>query len=381
MAKKKQAKKRTSFKKKHQGRVRQGDLTRDFHAGNEDELADVVQAERVSGKGDLTRKRTISEVEDPHEHPGLTPPDDALIAGRVISVHGLKSRVLGDDGQLYACAVRQVLKSLAIDGRSVVVAGDRVRLRAASPADGMIEQVEPRHGLISRTSRGQQHVIVANVDYLLIIASAAQPTLKPSLIDRFLLTAEQCEVEPVVVINKIDLVDNATLQPIVGVYASLGYRVLMTSAQTALNIDLLRALLRGKQTVLAGQSGVGKSSLLNAVQPGLGLVVAEVSVDNEKGKHTTTAARLIPLADGGAVFDTPGIRQFQLWDISAAEVAGLMPDFRPYVSACRYPNCLHLHEDGCAVKNAVADARIDARRYDAYCHLLEEDLLLNPSQP
>jgi ribosome biogenesis GTPase len=149
----------------------------------------------------------------------------------------------------------------------------------------------------------------------------------------------------------------------------------MTSAESGTNIEYLRALLRDKQTALAGQSGVGKSSLLNSVQPGLGLAVAEVSQENDKGRHTTTSARLIPLDSGGTVFDTPGIRQFQLWDISAGEVAGLMPDLRPYVSACRYPDCLHLSEDDCAVKDAVADGRIDARRYDAYCHLLEDDLL------
>ncbi|MEL7338726.1 MAG: ribosome small subunit-dependent GTPase A, partial [Planctomycetota bacterium] len=133
----------------------------------------------------------------------------------------------------------------------------------------------------------------------------------------------------------------------------------------------------GKQTALSGQSGVGKSSLLNAVQPGLGLAVASVSRDNQKGRHTTTTSTLIPLEgdDKGAVFDTPGIRQFQLWDITAEEVAGLMPDLRPYVGSCRYANCLHLSEDDCAVKDAVADGRIDARRYDSYCHLLEEDLL------
>ncbi len=114
---------------------------------------------------------------------------------------------------------------------------------------------------------------------------------------------------------------------------------------------------------------------MNAIQPGLGLAVAQVSQDNEKGRHTTTAAQLIPLELGGAVFDTPGIRQFQLWDISASEVAGLMPDLRPYVNACRFPDCLHLSEHQCAVKDAVADGRIDARRYDSYCHLLEDDLL------
>ncbi|NND98624.1 MAG: ribosome small subunit-dependent GTPase A [Pirellulaceae bacterium] len=377
MAKKKRSKQRADFRKKYQGRVRKGDFTRDFKSGDQNELADVVHGERVSGKGDLTRKRTVAGVDDPDLDSEGNVPDDGLIAGRVMSVHGLKSRVLGDDGKMYECALRQVLKSLSIDQRSVVVAGDRVRLRAASPSDGMIERIEPRRGLISRTSRGQQHVIVANIDYLLIVVSAAQPSLKPVLIDRFLLTAEQCEVEPIVLINKIDLIDPVQVQSLLGVYASMGYRVLMTSAESGTNIDYLRALLHGKQTALAGQSGVGKSSLLNAVEPGLGLAVREVSRDNDKGRHTTTASRLIPLANGGAVFDTPGIRQFQLWDISAEEVAGLMPDFRPYVSGCRYPNCLHLSEHECAVKEAVADSWIDARRYDAYCHLLEDDLLFS----
>ncbi len=369
MGKKKRSGQRADFKKNHQGRVRRGDLTRDFHGGKQDELADAQSGERVSGKGDLTRKRTVAD-----EDSGVSDDSD-LIAGRVLMVFGLKCRVLGDNGQTYECAVRQVLKSISIEQRNAVVAGDRVRFRASSPQDGIIESVDSRQGIISRTSRGQQHVIAANVDYLLIVASAAKPNLKPTLIDRFLLTAESCEVEPVIVINKIDLVDPGPLQQIVGVYTAMGYQVLMTSAEKEINLRLLRELLQGKQTAVAGQSGVGKSSLLNAVQPGLGLAVAEVSADNEKGRHTTTTARLIPLRDGGAVFDTPGIRQFQLWDISANEVGGFMPDFRPYVSACRYPDCLHLSEDECAVKNAVADGRIDARRYDAYCHLLEDDLL------
>lgn len=368
---KKRQKQRTDFRKKYQGRVRKGDLTREFRTGDTDRLADVSQSERVSGKGDLTRKRTIQSKGNNKQQVS----SGDLINGRVVSVHGLKSRVLADDGEIYECAVRQVLKSLSIEQRSIVVAGDHVLITAASHLDGVIEEVKPRRGVISRTSRGQQHVLVANVDYLLIITSAAEPGLKPALIDRFLLTAQQCDLEPVVVVNKIDLVDSVKLQPMLGVYAAMGFRVLMTSAETGVNIPYLRCLLEGKQTAVTGQSGVGKSSLLNAIQPGLGLAVATVSQDNDKGRHTTTAARLIPLQGGGAVFDTPGIRQFQLWDITASEVAGLMPDLRPYVSACRYPDCLHLSEDDCAVKDAVADGLIDARRYDAYCHLLEGDLM------
>ncbi len=221
-------------------------------------MADVSQGERVSGKGELTRKRTVSGPREASADGAFEA--DNLIAGRVISVHGLKSRVLADDGVVYECALRQVLKSLSIDQRSVLVAGDHVRIRAESVLDGMIEQVEPRRGMISRTSRGQQHILVANVDYLLIIASAAEPGLKPALIDRFLMTAEQCEVEPVVVINKIDLIDPADLQQIAGVYASMGYRVLMTSAETGCNIDYLKALLdRQANRVWQGRAASGRA--------------------------------------------------------------------------------------------------------------------------
>jgi ribosome biogenesis GTPase len=377
-AKRRDSKLRADFRKKHQGRVRQGDLTRDFHGGDEQRLDNLVQSERVSGKGDLTRKRTVQGVEScPEDAAGLQVQlqhDEQIVMGRVLSVHGLNSRVLGDDGHEYVCQVRQVLKSLTTDQRHVVAAGDRVGIRPESHGTGMIHSVLPRSSTLCRTSRGRQHVIVTNVDRLLIVVSAAQPDLKPGLIDRFLLTAERFGIRPFICINKVDLIDPTELQPLVGVFSQAGYPVVLTSVVTGQGIPFLRALIATGGTALAGQSGVGKSSLLNRVEPGLGLRVGEVSRDNDKGKHTTTAAQLIPLATGSFVVDTPGIRQFQLWDISAAEVAGLMPELRPYVSHCRYPNCRHLNEDDCAVKDAVADGRIDARRYDSYCVLVEEEL-------
>jgi len=376
---KKRTKLRAEFRKKHQGRVRDGDLTRGFHSGDSAQLEDAAQSERVSGKGELTRKRTvIGSDSDPSDTSGLqvrlSDHKDAVLYGRVVSVHGLRSRVYGDDGELYACTVRQLLKSLSTDQRNVVATGDRVAFRPDQSGGGVIDRIEPRYGMLSRTSRGRRHVIATNVDFLLIVTSCGQPGLKPALIDRYLLTAEQYGIRPLICFNKSDLIDIAELQPIAGVYAQLGYLTLFTSVASGQNIDYLRALLGNKQTVLAGQSGVGKSSLLNAVEPKLGLRVGVVSQENEKGKHTTTNATLIPLASGGAVVDTPGIRQFQLWDITAGEVAALMPDLRPYASQCRYPDCLHVHEDDCAIKDAVADGRIDARRYDAYCHLLEVEL-------
>jgi ribosome biogenesis GTPase / thiamine phosphate phosphatase len=370
---------RADFRKKHQGRVRQSDLTRQFHGDDGVEIDDIVLGERVSGKGDLTRKRTVmGSSAEPDAAAGLSvhfSTESGILAGRVLSVHGLQSRVLGDDGVIYSCAVRQVLKSLSTDQRHVVAAGDRVGIRSESDCTGVIHSVAPRRSSLCRTSRGRQQVIVSNVDVLLIVVSAAQPDLKPGLVDRFLLTAERFDIRPVVCINKIDLLDQADLQRMAGVFAQVGYPVILTSITTGQGVDYLRALIGKREAAFAGQSGVGKSSLLNCIEPGLSLRVGEVSRDNDKGKHTTTAAQLIPLKSGGFVVDTPGIRQFQLWDITAGEVAGLMPDLRPYVSQCRYPDCLHVQEDGCAVKEAVADGWIDARRYDSYCNLVEDELL------
>lgn len=377
-SKKNRQKFRADFRKKHQGRVRQSDLTRRFHGDDGVEIDDLVLAERVSGKGELTRKRTIigSEAE-PETAAGLSvhiSSESGIVAGRVLSVHGLQSRVLGDDGEIYHCALRQLLKSLSTDQRHVLAAGDRVGIRPENDRTGMIHSVAPRRSSLCRTSRGRQQIIVSNVDVLLIVVSAAQPDLKPGLVDRFLLTAERFGIRPVICINKVDLVDPAELQRVTGVFAQLGYPIVLTSFKTGQGVDYLRAVVARREAAFAGQSGVGKSSLLNVIEPGLSLRVGAVSRDNDKGRHTTTAAELIPLKSGGFVVDTPGIRQFQLWDITSEEIAGMMPDLRPYVSQCRYPNCLHTQEDGCAVKEAVADGRIDARRYDSYCNLIEEEL-------
>ena len=160
--------------------------------------------------------------------------------------------------------------------------------------------------------------------------------------------------------------------PLVGVYSRMGYRVLLTSAKTGLGIDSPAAPSRAgaAASVVVGQSGVGKSSLLNMIEPGLNLRVAEVSAESQKGRHTTTTAQLLRSPHGGYVIDTPGIRQFQLWDVIPEEVAGCYRDLRPYGNLCKFPNCTHTHEADCAVKDAVADGRLDARRYESYCHLL-----------
>jgi ribosome biogenesis GTPase / thiamine phosphate phosphatase len=362
---------RTEFRKGYHSRKRERDVTRVYQS---DEDQDEQRgSERVSGKGDYARKRTVigSATEDPSSGlPVILEVDDSqCLRGRVLRVHGLSSVVEADDGRQFHCVTRRLLKTLASDQRHVVAAGDRVTFRPESDSEGMIERIEPRRGVLSRTSRGKQHVIVVNVDFLLIIASAAEPSLKPNLIDRFLVAAEQNGIRPLICINKTDLTDVADLQPLAGVYGQMGYSVHLVSALTGFGIERLRKQIAGRASVVAGQSGVGKSSLLNAIEPGLHLRVQEVSAENQKGRHTTTTASLIPLEDRGYVIDTPGIRQFQLWDVIPEELAGYYRDIRPYVSLCRYPDCSHQHEDDCAVKDAVADGRIDVRRYESYCHL------------
>jgi ribosome biogenesis GTPase len=339
---------------------------------------DARSSQSVRGKGDLTRKRTVADAEVGEDSAGtafVLPSIDPTICklGRVLRVQGLNSTVLFDDGTVRHCATRRLLKTLATDQRHVVAAGDHAWVRPEGADEGIIERIEPRHGVLSRASRGRQHVLVANVDQLLIIVSAAEPRLTPHLVDRYLVTAEKSGAEAVICINKIDLIDPAALQPLVGVYSQLGYRVLLVSAAKGWNIDALRRLTLGRESVVAGQSGVGKSSILNAIQPGLALRVKTVSAENQKGRHTTTTAELIPLEGGGYLVDTPGIRQFALWDVIPAEVAGYFRELRPYVSQCRYPDCTHNHEEPCAVKDAVADGYIDVRRYESYLQMLNND--------
>lgn len=382
---------RADFRKNRNVRQRDGDLTRRFDRDNADSLDDDVRSERISGKGEMTRRRTVVGAEVESDASGFSVSPDVDLStcrqGRVLSVHGLLSIVATDDGTFFRCMTRRLLRTLSTEQRHVVAAGDRVWFRPADPKaagaatlddelpEGMIERIEPRRSVLSRTVRNRQHVIVANVDQLVIVASAAEPRIKPGLIDRYLVSAEKGRLRPIICINKVDLVDRADLMPLVGVFSRMGYPVSLVSATTGFGIDRLRRELQGHASVVVGQSGVGKSSLLNAIEPGLGLRVREVSEETQKGKHTTTAAQLLPLTGAkGYLVDTPGVRQFQLWDVIPAEVGGYFRDIRPLINQCRFPNCTHRHEADCAVKDAVADGWLDARRYESYCQLFEDDM-------
>jgi ribosome biogenesis GTPase len=326
------------------------------------------KGERVRARGDLSRKRTIVQESDQQ---GEMPSVDVseCLPGRVLRVHGLQNVVETDDGRTFRCAVRQLLQRIAIDDRNVVTTGDRVWIRPSGEDEGFIERVEPRHGVLTRASRRQQHVIVANVDQVVFVVSLVNPDLKPHLIDRFLASAYQGSIAPILCLNKADLVDPVEYQPIIGLYSQLGVPCFLTSATTGLGVERLKAIIKGRQTVFSGQSGVGKSSLLNAIQPGLGLRVREVSETTQKGKHTTTHAELIKLDIGGWVVDTPGIRQFELWDMLPEEMEGFFPEFRPFVPLCAFPDCTHTHEEKCAVKRAVLRRQVSPSRYTSYLGL------------
>lgn len=396
----KKKKVRMELRKNRAKPPRGNDLTRAYQedAGGAD---DARSSERVRAKGDLSRYRTVvQDKTDSSAMPGIDAAE--CLRGRVLRVHGLQSIVELDDGRMFRCAVRRLLKSLATEERNVVTTGDVVWVRPAvagtgkregsqarpsvedeemevpsqSPlpfAEGMIERIEPRHGVLTRSSRRREHVLVANVDQVAIVVSLVQPDLKPHLIDRYLAAAQQGALEPVLCLNKADLTDPVELQPLVGAYAQLGVPVFLTSAKAGMGIGRLREQLRGRATVFSGQSGVGKSSLLNAVEPGLGLAVKSVSDVNSKGRHTTTYTQLIKLASGGWVVDTPGVRQLQLWDVIPGEVEGYFPEFRPFVPLCGFPDCTHTHESGCAIKSAVAIRQISPRRYHSYLGLFHGD--------
>lgn len=376
----KKRKVRVEFRKNRQNRTRRhNDLTREDVTAD-DRGASLVSSERVSGKGDLTRYRTVLVDEEQQGEPRRNVDREGCVAGRVLSAIGLNSFVEAADGVRYECTIRRVLRTLARDGRNTVVTGDRVYIRPAGSKSesgrpqAVIESVEARHGIVSRRQDDREHILAANVDQAAIVASVSEPPLKPSLIDRFVISCEKGGVAPLVCINKLDLVDPADVLPFVHIYEQLGYNVVATSTLDGSGIRELQSLLKGKTTVFTGQSGVGKSSLLNAVRPDWELKTGEVSGWTMKGRHTTRRATLMPLDGDGYVIDTPGIRQFQLWEVASEEVEAYFVELVRFVPLCRFPDCTHTHEDGCAVKQAVNLGMISQLRYDSYLKIRSDDL-------
>ncbi len=292
-----------------------------------------------------------------------------------------------DDGRLVVCQIPGRLKQEKHD-TAIVAAGDRVIITINPDGTGLVESVAERTRVISRARpvpekrsilSDQEQVLVANPDQVVLVFSIRQP--RPSLrkLDRFLVVSEMNELPAVICVNKIDLVEPGQAQAIFNVYEKLGYMVLYTSAITGKGINELRDQLQDKISVLTGSSGVGKSSLLNAVQPDLGLRVREVSQATEKGLHTTRHVELVPLEAGGYVADTPGIRSLAVFDLEPGELDGYFREIAPLVAECQFSDCTHRHEPRCAVRAAVEDGRVSTARYDSYLRLREEHEILEES--
>jgi ribosome biogenesis GTPase len=286
-----------------------------------------------------------------------------------------------DGGAVVTCSVRGRLKQEKLY-TDLVATGDYVRWRLTRPGKGVIEEVLPRETQLSRLRPGPgdipvEHVIIANPDQAVFIFAVMDPAPRLRLLDRLLVLAENNDLPALLCVNKIDLLaaaddPMAEARSLFGLYEDIGYPVLYTSARNGQGVQKLRERLTGKLSVLSGPSGVGKSSLLNAVQPDLGLAVREISEATGKGRHTTVGVRLWPLVGGGYVADTPGLREAGFYDIEPEELAWHFVEMRPYLADCRFSSCTHTHEPGCAVKAAVERGAISEERYDSYCRLLEE---------
>lgn len=296
-----------------------------------------------------------------------------MITGVVLARAGATFRVHTPAGEVSA-VLRGRLK-LADDDR--VVAGDVVELELHGDGPATIERVHPRRGVLARrraTGGGgarRAQPIAANVDQVVVVAAARDPEPNPRMLDRFLVIAEANGLPAALVVNKVEL-DRAPAEQLQRRYARAGYQVLATSVKAPEGLPALRDLLRGRESVFTGASGVGKSSLLNALEPGLKLRIGAISEKWRTGTHTTRAAELVPLAVGGYVVDTPGMREVSAWGIAPDELGACFPEFRPYLDACRFDNCRHLAEPGCGVRHAAAAGEVEPDRLVSYERIYEE---------
>lgn len=302
----------------------------------------------------------------------IEPADPLLKRGQVVAITGEGSWV-DCAGTRYLCSLKGLLKKEMLQSKNILAVGDYVRFND----EGAISFIEKRYSFLSRTdiSGKKEQLIAVNVDQAIIAVSFLNPALKAALVDRYLIAAEKGNLQPIIVINKIDLLDEATpeerlrYQQFLASYEPLGFPILSVSTVNKTGLEALKSLLKDKTSVLSGQSGVGKSSLINACY-GLNLRTGDLAQKTAKGTHTTTRAQLLPLPGGGYCVDTPGVRSFGIWKLQKEEVVGHFPELRHL--DCKYPDCQHINEPGCGVLKALEQKTISSLRYESYRTLLDE---------
>lgn len=279
-------------------------------------------------------------------------------------------------GETLRCRIRGRLRLKGVRSTNPVVVGDEVVCEADEGGDYVIADILPRRNYVIRRASNlskESHIIAANVDQALLMASLRSPETPTEFVDRFLVTCEAYKVPVTILLSKIDLQDVEAVAAFRAVYEGAGYRVLEVSAREGCGVEEVRALLAGRTTLVSGNSGVGKSTLIRAIDPSLEIRTGEISESHHKGRHTTTFSTMYPLAGGGAVIDTPGIKGFGLIDIDDTELWHYFPEMMRVAPGCRFYNCTHTHEPGCAVAAAVEAGEISFARYESYLKILDED--------
>ncbi len=297
--------------------------------------------------------------------------EDGLLTGRVTRYQSGFYTILVDE-RVVTCGIRGRLKRRQVQG-DIIGIGDEVSISLLQDGSGIIEEILPRKSELVRmdpTPRGEfRQILLANADQIVAVFACANPEPHLRMLDRFLVIAEKQRLRAVVVVNKVDLASLGDTKKKFSVYPRLGYPVIYTSAKEKIGIEELRAAVQNRISAFTGPSGVGKSSLLNALQPGLGIAVNEIGSHTNKGKHTTVVRQMFPLTGGGFVADLPGIRRLAPWDTQPEELDGYFPELRSLVADCQFNDCTHRSEPGCAVTRAEEKGDVDPARYESYLRL------------
>lgn len=300
------------------------------------------------------------------------------MASLVVKSTGSWYDVRQEDGQVVPCRLRGQFRIKGIKHTNPVVVGDYVTVEMEKDGTGTIVDIEPRRNYIERKSTNLSkisHLIAANIDVCFLLVTLKEPRTSLGFIDRFLVSAEGFRIPVCIVFNKMDLYDEqelAVVHRLTDLYTNIGYEVLHTSTVTGMGIEQIRARLSGKVALFSGHSGTGKSAIIKSIDPSLDIKVGEISKQHLKGKHTTTFAEMFPIADG-YMMDTPGIKEFGLIQYSQEEIRDYFPEIRAYNNQCKFDDCIHVHEPGCVVQQAVEEGKIAESRYCNYLSILLDD--------